>query len=469
MGNLSILLAVDHRLTGILQIQSPLTLGKRPGRFRWTLVGLIGMMIFSSVALAADWGRFRGPEGDGRASGNLPLTWSEQENVVWKVPVPGSGHSSPVIGDGKIWMTTAITKPLSKEAQQAKLADLSDAQSLNLVGELSLRAVAFDQHNGDLLHDIELFKPESPEPIHVTNTYASPTPVLHDGRLHVHFGTYGTAALDAASGKVLWRFNDLHIDHQNGPGSSPIVWEDLLIIHFDGTDQQCLIALGTIDGKLVWRKDRSGEMHSTPQLRKAYCTPVVVQTDQGPELISPAANWVYGYRPRDGSELWKASYGDLGFSTVPCPVIGNGMAYVCTSFMQSKLLAVRYGGRGDVTQSHLQWTASSNIPQKPSLALVDQRLFACSDSGILTCMDASDGKELWRARIRGKYSASPLICEDRVYFFSQEGKTTVISAADEYQELAVNQLDGSFNASAAAADGALYLRTDSHLYRIEQR
>lgn len=469
MGILNYLLAVSLQPIAISQIQLTLIVWRRPGAWVWPLVGIIGATFFASATVAADWGRFRGPQGDGRVSGRLPLTWSEQENVVWKVPVPGSGHSSPVIGDGKIWMTTAITKSLSKEAQQARLADLSDAQSLNLVGELSLRAVAFDQDTGMLLHEVELFQPENPEPIHVTNTYASPTPVLSDGKLYVHFGTYGTAALDAVSGQVLWRFNDLHIDHQNGPGSSPLLWEDLLIVHFDGTDQQCLVALGARDGRLVWRTYRSGEMHSTPQLRKAYCTPVVVPTDHGPELISPAANWVYGYRPRDGSELWKANYGDLGFSTVPCPVIGNGMAYVCTSFMQSKLLAVRYGGRGDVTNTHVQWTAGSNIPQKPSLALVDQRLFACSDSGILTCMDASDGKELWRARIRGKYSASPLICEDRVYFFSQEGKTTVIRAADEYQELAINHLDGSFNASAAAVEDAIYLRTDSHLYRIEQR
>jgi len=418
---------------------------------------------------AADWGRFRGPDGNGQVRGELPLTWSEQSNVAWKVPVIGSGHSSPVIADGKIWLTTAVTTPLTDQQIEQRLSEVRDARSLNIVGSLSLRVLSLDQHTGKLLQDIEVFQPDNPEPIHITNTYASPTPVLESGRLYVHFGTYGAAAIDTQSGQVLWKFNDLHIDHQNGPGSSPIVWEDLMITHYDGTDQQCLLALNKMDGTVAWRTDRSGEMHQTPEMRKAYSTPVVVQTEQGPELISPAANWVYGYDPRDGSELWKVSYGGLGFSTVPCPVVGNGMVFVCTSFMQSKLLAVRYGGRGTVTDSHIVWTADSNIPQKPSLALLGNQLFACSDSGILTCLDASSGQEVWRERIRGKYSASPLVCDDRVYFFSLEGKTTVVRAAGQYEELAVNQLSGNISASPAAVDGALFLRTDSHLYRIQQQ
>ncbi|MBX3421243.1 MAG: PQQ-like beta-propeller repeat protein [Pirellulaceae bacterium] len=438
------------------------------GRIVLGCLALLVLVIPSAIVRAADWGRFRGPSGDGQVQGVMPLQWSEQENIAWKVVVPGQGHSSPVIADGKIWLTTAIAEPLSDQQQREQLAGRRDAQNVNLVGSLSLHALAFDQQTGRLLHDVQIFQPEHPEPIHITNTYASPTPVIDQGRLYVHFGTYGAAAVDTQSGQVLWRFNQLHVDHQNGPGSSPIIWQDYLITHYDGTDQQFLAALKLSDGSLAWRTDRSGEMNPTPEMKKAYCTPTIVHTQRGPELISPAADWVYGYDPRDGSELWKANYGRLGFSTVPCPIVRNGIAYVCTSFMQSKLLAIRYGGQGDVTDSHVVWTSESNIPQKPSLALVGDLLFVCSDSGILTCMDADSGEEVWRERIGGKYSASPLVHDDRVYFFSMEGKSTVIRAARQFQRLAENQLDEGFNASPAVAGGALFARTDSHLYRIQQ-
>ena len=438
--------------------------------FRLTILLLTFMavsLIASSNCDAQQWGRFRGPHGNGVVDCPIPTNWSETKNITWQAQVPGRGHSSPLIGDGKVWLTTGITTALTAEQKTEKLSKLKDPNGLELVGKLSQRVIAYDFQRGRVLHDIELFQTDSPEPIHLTNTYASPTPVLHSGRLYAHFGTYGTACIDASTGKILWRFNDLKVDHQNGPGSSPIVWEDLLIIHFDGTDRQCIVALKLEDGTLAWRTDRSGEMHPTPELQKAYCTPTVVKSERGWELISPAANWVYGYNPRDGSELWKAHYGELGFSTVPCPVVGHGMAFICTSFMKSRLLAVRYGGQGDVTDSHIVWKSDSNISQKPSLALVNDSIYVISDAGILTCLDAMTGEEIYRQRIGGKYAASPLIVGDLIYFFSQEGKTTIVQAGKEYKEIAVNELDGAINASPAAADNVLLIRSDTHLYRID--
>ncbi len=437
---------------------------------RWILL----LLTFTAASLtvsyecdAQQWSRFRGPHGNGVVDCPIATTWSETKNILWKAEVPGRGHSSPLVGDGKVWITTGITSALTAEEKTEKLSKLKDPNGLELVGKLSQRVLAYDFQNGRVLHDIEVFQTDSPEPIHLTNTYASPTPVLHNGRLYVHFGTYGTACISASTGNVLWRFSDLKVDHQNGPGSSPIVWEDLLIVHFDGTDRQFIAALKLEDGSLAWRTDRSGEMHPTPELQKAYCTPTVVKSARGWELISPAANWVYGYDPRDGSELWKAHYGELGFSTVPCPIVGHGMAFVCTSFMKSRLLAVRYGGQGDVTESHIAWKSDSNISQKPSLALVKDSIYVISDAGILTCLDAMTGREIYRHRIGGKYAASPLIVGDLIYFFSQEGKTTVVQAGKEYKEIAVNELEGSINASPAAAENALIIRSDTHLYRID--
>ncbi len=202
-------------------------------------------------------------------------------------------------------------------------------------------------------------------------------------------------------------------------------------------------------------------------MKKAYCTPVVVETERGAELISPGAFWVYGYNPRTGSELWKANYGNSGYSTVPCPVVGHGMAYVCTSFNKSRLLAVKLGGQGDVSQTHVVWTSDSQIPKKPSLLLSGQELLCCNDTGVMTCFDALDGQELWRVRVGGNIAASPILAGGQVYLFDQEGKTTVLKAGREHIEVAVNELNEGCNASPAIVEDAFIIRTSQHLYRIE--
>ena len=414
------------------------------------------------------WPQFRGPTGDGHVvAEQLPIEWSEEQNVTWKVPVVGAGYSSPVIADGRIWLTTAIVHPLAPAELKRRLEKIPNSKGLNIAGSVSMRALCFDAKTGELQNNIELFHPKHPEPIHATNTYASPTPVLAAGRAYFHFGTYGTACVDSASGEVLWKNDTLHVDHQNGPGSSPIIWNDLLIVHFDGTDRQFVAAFDTHDGRLAWSTERSGEMDPRPELQKAYCTPTIVKGADGPELISPAANWVYGYDPRDGSELWKASYGGLGFSTVPRPVVGKGLVFICTSFMKSRLLALRLGGRGDKT-GDIVWTAKRQIPQKPSILLAGDELYVANDAGILTCFDASTGKQLWRERLEGKYAASPLLWNDLVYFFNTDGKTSVLRAGKKFDLVSVNQLDEGIQASPAVADNALFIRTTSHLYRIEQ-
>jgi outer membrane protein assembly factor BamB len=245
------------------------------------------------------------------------------------------------------------------------------------------------------------------------------------------------------------------------------VWGDLMIAHYDGTDKQFVAALRIADGKLAWLTERSGKMNEKAEFKKAYCTPMVVRTERGEELVSPGADWVYGYDPATGKELWKAAYGELGFSTVPRPVIGHGMAYVCTSFMRSKLLAVKLGGSGDVTSSHVAWTSDSQITKKPSMALVGEELYMGNDTGIITCFDALTGKEIWRERIGGNFSASPLLHDGLIYFFSEEGKATVIRAGRKFEVVAVNELGDGFTASPAVVDGALFLRSQTALYRID--
>lgn len=425
---------------------------------------------WTGATTASDWAEFRGPLGNGHvANSTIPVTWSDSENVTWKIDVPGRGHSSPVIADGKIWLTTAIVEELSNQEKQDRLAKITNSQGLEIVNSVSLRALCYDQQTGEEIYNVELLKPETLEPIHKTNTYASPTPVIYDGKVLVHFGTYGSACADAKSGEVLWRNVGLKIEHQNGPGSSPIVWNGLMITHYDGTDLQFVAALDIKDGTVVWKTERSGTMNPKPEMKKAYCTPTLVETARGIEMISPGADWVYGYDPKTGKELWKAAYGELGFSTVPKPVIGHGMAFICTSFMRSRLLAVKYGGTGDVTTENIVWASDSQISKKPSLMLVDQLLFVGNDSAIITCFEATTGKELWRERIGGNFSASPIYCNGLIYFFSEEGKTTVIRATDKYEPVATNQLGDGFTASPAVSGDSLFLRSQTALYRIDAK
>ena len=416
-----------------------------------------------------EWPQFRGPGGQGHTEmTGLPLTWSESENVKWKTDIAGEGHSSPVISGDQVWLTTAITAELSAEEQQKRLSTLKNSNGLKIVGELTLQAIQIDRESGEIKRQVVLFTIPNPEPKHALNSYASPTPVIAGDRVFFHFGTYGTACIDRTSGEVLWKNDTLKLEHQNGPGSSPAVWQDRVIIHLDGTDTQSIVALDAATGKVVWQTKRSGEMDKTPELQKAYGTPLILEINDRPLVISPAANWVYGYDARDGKEIWKASYGKLGFSTVPRPVISEDTVYIATSYMQSRLVAVKFTGEGDVTGSHIRWTSDRQIPQKPSLIALGGRLYFVSDQGIVRSLKADSGEEVWFARLDGDYSASPLEAEGRLYFLNQDGVCTVLEAGDAYKELAKNKLAGGFMASPAVAGKALFLRTATSLYRIEE-
>ena len=416
-----------------------------------------------------DWRRFRGPGGQGHVeTSGLPTRWSESKNVSWKTAIPGKGWSSPVIEGDEIWVTTAIESPLSPQEKKRLLAAAKNSQPLNTAGKLTLRAVCVDKRSGELRHDIEVLIRENPDPIHTLNSFASPTPIIADGKLFCHFGTNGTACLDTRTQEVLWRNQKLQINHENGPGSSPVLWKDRLIIHFDGSDRQFIAALDTRDGSVAWKTDRSGELREDIQKHKAYGTPLLVEMDGKTVVVSPAADWVYGYDPMSGEELWKLNYGVLGFSIVPKPVQGHGMIYMCTSFMSSQLLAIRYQDEKGPVKPHIAWRFKKQVSQQPSPILVDDAVYFVSDNtGILTSVDAKTGAARWTRRVGGNYSASPILADGLLYFFNREGVTTVIRPGSEFEMVAQNRIDGRIMASVAAVDGGFFLRRDTALYRIE--
>jgi len=381
----------------------------------------------------------------------VALRWGEGRNVVWKTEIPHRGWSSPVVAEGKVWLTTAT-----------------------LEGH-DFFVICVDAKTGKIIHNERLFHSDNPEPLgNPINCYASPTPVVETGRVYVHFGSYGTACLDTADYRMIWRRDDISCRHYRGPGSSPVLFEDLLILTMDGVDVQYMIALDKRTGETVWRTDRTADWDdlgadglpfSEGDLRKAYSTPLIVEAGGGPLMITAGAKAAYGYNPRTGKELWKVNH--TAFSGAAMPVFGHGMAFIVTGFGKTELWAVRVAGRGDVTDTHVVWEARKAVPRTPSPLLAGDLLFMVADNGVVTCLEAGTGREVWSERLRGDFAASPIHADGRIYLCDQNGTTTVIRAARTFEVLAENKLESGFMASPAVADGALFLRTRTHLYRIE--
>ena len=402
--------------------------------------------LFAAAAYAGDWPQFRGPTGQGHAPEEaVPLTWSETENVTWKVPVPGRGWSSPVLANGLAWLTTALT----------------DAES-----GTSLRLLAYDVETGDGRFDVEVVANDATTLLNQKNSFASPTPVIDpDGeRIYVHFGAKGTAAVASggeARGEVVWRAR-FPYRSQHGNGGSPILHEGLLIVSIDGYDTAFLVALDARTGKERWRSVRPAP------ISQAYSTPLAIRVGDSDQIVNVSAFRTTAHEPATGSEIWRVEYPG-GFSNVSRPVYGNGLVYLSTGFNEPVLLAVRPTGEGNVTESQIAWRLRRGAPLTVSPILVGDELYTVTDTGIATCIAALTGNIHWQQRLGGNHSASPVLAGGRIYFQNEEGVTTVIAPGPEFEQLARNELDGSTLASIAVSDGALFIRTGTHLYRIEEQ
>jgi outer membrane protein assembly factor BamB len=408
------------------------------------LLVVMALICLLGTTQAGQWPQFRGPDGQGHASASdLPITFGEQENLAWKVPLAGRGWSSPVIWDRQIWLTTATDEGRS------------------------LRAICVQEDTGEILHNVEVFRVPQPPTINPKNSYASPTAVIdtQGQRVFVHFGTLGTACLDTSTAKVVWTNQELKLDHKEGPGSSPILWRNLFIVNCDGMDVQYVVALDQQTGKVVWKQERPGPLPDNPDYRKAYSTPLIVDVQGQELLISTGADQAIAYEPASGRPAWRLRY--QGFSNVPRPIYGHGVLFICTGYMKPQLWAVRLNPR-EVSEKDILWRCARQVPANSSPILVNDRIYMTSDQGILTCLDAETGREIWKERLGGGFSASPILADGKLYFSSEEGVVSVIQPADSYELLASNQLDGRIMASPAAVGRGFYLRTDTHLYRFEK-
>jgi outer membrane protein assembly factor BamB len=416
-----------------------------------TLMGAFG----KSSLQASDWPEFRGPTRDGQApkAWKLPTNWDEASNVAWKTPISGKAWSTPVVSGGKAWLATAT----------------EDGKVMSVV--------CVDAGSGKVLHEKVLFENESPEPLgNPVNSYGSSSPAIEGKRVYIHFGSYGTACLDTDSAEVIWQRRDLPCRHFRGPGSSVVLYKEFVILTMDGIDVQYTVALQQLNGETVWKTDRTtewddlgpdGEPISEGDMRKAYSTPVVASIGKKDMLISTGAKCTYGYDPMNGKELWRVTY--KGFSNASRPVFANGTALINTGYGKANLVSIplHSQSRGDLTGT-AEWEITKRVPLRSSPVVVGGHIFMISDNGVAACVRMKDGEELWSERLDGKFSASPIHHQGHVYFFSEEGASYVVEAKPEYVLASTNKLEEGMMASPAAADGALFLRTKGHLYKIAE-
>lgn len=398
----------------------------------------------SSLHASQDWPQFRGPTGQGLSSAtNVPVSWGASSNVLWKVPVPGRGWSSPTVQSGRVYLTSAVSD-----------------------GSVSLRTLCFDMETGQTLWMTEAIQPDDSETkaAHKKNSLASPTPLLHEGRVYAHFGHMGTVCLDT-NGVILWTNQELKYAPLHGNGGSPVLAGGLLIFNADAVAEPFLAALDASHGKVRWKVPRTAVVKK----RFSFSTPLVIDLDGRPQLISAGSGMVGGFDPENGREIWRVLYGE-GFSVIPRPVYAHGLLFVASGYTQPELHAINpRGAAGDVTETHRAWTHRKGVPHTASALALGQELYFVSDAGIATCVEARSGTELWSERLGGDFSASPVAAEGRIYFLNEAGIGFVVKASRQFELISKNELGERALASPAVLDGTLLLRSEAHLWRIGSR
>jgi outer membrane protein assembly factor BamB len=415
---------------------------------------LFGVLAAIHLSAHENWPQFRGPNADGKSdSKGLPIQWSDTDHVKWKTAIHGKAWSCPVVLGKQVWVTTA-----TKDGKE-------------------LSALEINRDTGKIEKDLMLFEVEKPQFCHEFNSYASPTPVIEEGRIYVVFGSPGLACLDTKTGEKIWERRDFVCNHYRGAGSSPIIYGNLFILPFDGSDFQYIVALDKATGKTIWKTDRSidfqdlkdGKPEADGDFRKAFSTPRIAQFDGRDVLISLGSKALYAYEPLTGKDIWRVEE-RKNHSGSSQPAVADGIIYSCMGFSKGNLLAIKPGenAHGILDDSHIVWRSSRNVSLKPSVIINNGLLYMLDDGGIVSCLDAKTGDEIWRERVQGNYSASPLLADGRLYIFSEEGKCTALAAGREFKKLGESMMPIGVMSTPAIAGKAIYLRTRTDLYRIEE-
>jgi outer membrane protein assembly factor BamB len=408
-------------------------------------------------AQAENWPRFRGPNGQGISSERkAPMHWTATSNVAWKTEIPGQGWSSPIVWDGRVFLTTTLENG-SK-----------------------CHVLCVDAKTGKILWNTHVFD-QQPRRKENKNSYATPTPVTNGRHVFAVFGDGSVAAL-TMRGESVWTNREVAFYSRHGLGASPMLYGDLLIMPYDGSnpvtaagnwpnvgndekvgwqtpwDKALVVALDTKSGKRAWTGKRGLS-------RIAHVTPFVAKVDGKDQIISGAGDRVQGFDPKTGELIW--SIYAQGEGVTPSPVLGDGMIFTSSGFEKTTLRGVKLGGaKGDVTESHIAWEQKKGVPTQPSPLYVKPHLYAITDGGIATCYHPANGEIIWQERIGGNHSASPVFAGGKIYFLSEAGETTVVAAGPEFKVLAKNSIGERTQASIAISDGRLFIRSDKNLFCI---
>ncbi len=430
-----------------------------------SFVILVTLILCSTLYGDDRWPQFRGPDGQGHSTQtDVPVQFDLEHGVRWRTPIEGKGWSSPVVADGQVWLTTAVSTAASAEETEKKLANVEFKDIKEVASSVTFLAVCVDFASGKIIHRIELATTTDPQPINPLNTFASPTPVLDGGRVYCHFGNYGTWCLDSKSGKTIWH-EQIEVEYSVGPGSSPILCDDLLIVVCDGCDQQFVLALDKATGQTVWKTPRPALRADSVEFKKSFCTPLVIEVDGKKQIVVPGAQWIAAYEPASGLEIWRIDHGD-GFSLCAAPLFSHGLVIFSTGYGKPDLVAVRPEGHGDVSSTHVAWRTTRGAPNKPSPIIVGDELYMLADNGVLTQLRIADGSEVWRQRLGAEYSASPVAAGDKIYFLAHDGTVSVVQASPTFQLLAENKLESRLMASPAIVGKDLLIRSEQALLRI---
>lgn len=412
----------------------------------------LSLSIQTTRAQQDNWTHFRGSNLNAIATEtNVPTVWNDSTNIMWKTDIEGKGWSSPVVYGNQIWLTTATDN-----------------------GKKML-AVCVDINTGKKIYDLLLFQPDTIQSKHSMNTYATPTCCIEEGFVYAHFGTYGTACINTATGVVVWKRMDLNCKHAQGPGSSPILYKDLLILHYDGTDVHYVVALDKKTGKTIWKVDRPEDLYKgmAPISKKAFITPIIINVNGEDLLISSAACALFAYKPESGKEVWRIVKGRE--STVSSPIIENGVLYYYSSWVTSpevvepliELVAVNPVGKGDITKTNILWKLEAPRDQLSTPLIKDGRIYTVDNRGLLMCIDTKTGKVIYSLQQKQKYNSSPVFAGGNIYFNSLKGETMVIKPGDKLEVEAVNKLSGGeVYATPAFVRNSIIFRSDKYLYRI---
>lgn len=427
-----------------------------------------------TTAIAADWPQWRGPHGSGISDEkNLPERWSATQNVAWTASLAGLGVSTPIVSGARVFVTSQIGAGVRKPGNHPRLAQGAGAAN---AGERALGAPraapddrtyfvveAFNRADGTRAWEYRVEAAGPLAGVHDKHNLASPSPVTDGQMVYAWFGTGQVVALDL-NGKVAW---ERHLGKEVSPfdinwghASSPALYQDTLILLCDHAPASYLLAVDKKTGKDRWKADRGSG-------RASYSTPFVVQAGTGPELIVNSSQRVDAYDPRTGAFLWHV--GGSNQFPIPVPTFHDGIVYMSRGYRSGPYMALKPGGRGDITASHVVWQVNTGAPYISSLVYDGGLLYMANDVGAITVVDAANGSKVWQERVGGLFSASPVAADGKVYFVSETGETIVMKSGREPQMLARNDVGARLIASPAIANGQIFLRGDDTLFCIGKK